>query len=166
MIRVRRLAPLGAALLLAASPAHAVDPPSDPGFEIDDDAAFKAAGFHLRDDGWHGCDDPGTASYVPGQIEQIADLNRDGAPEAVITEASASCYGEAGVGYYLVTSDAAGTWKLMDEGFGFATFLETRGKDNWPDLQLGGPGFCFPVYRWDGYIYELNRKEYEGKPCQ
>jgi hypothetical protein len=54
----------------------------------------------------------------------------------------------------------------MDEGFGFATFLETRGKDNWPDLQLGGPGFCFPVYRWDGYIYELNRKEYEGKPCQ
>jgi hypothetical protein len=166
MIRAGGLGgPIGAALLLAAAPAHAVNPPSDTGFEIDDDAAFKAAGFKLRDDGWHACDDPGTASYLTGQIEQVADLNGDGAPEAVITESSAYCFGGAGTAYYLVSSDAAGKWRLVDKGEGFATFLKTRGKDNWPDLEVGGPGFCFPVLRWDGADYVPNRKEYEGKPC-
>lgn len=156
----------GAALLLAVAPAHAVDPPGSDGFEIDDDAAFKSAGFKLEDDGWHACDDPGTASYLPGQIEQVADLNGDGAPEAVITESSAYCFGAAGMGYYLVSSDAAGKWRLIDSGEGIANFLSTRGKDNWPDLEVGGPGFCFPVLRWDGKAYVPNRKQYEGKPCQ
>lgn len=154
------------AALLAAAPGHAVDPPSDPGFEINDDAAFKAAGFKLADGDWRACDDPGTASYVPGQIEQIADLNGDGAPEAVITESSAFCFGAAGMGYYLVSSDAAGKWRLIDSGEGIATFLKTKGAGNWPDLEVGGPGFCFPVLRWNGTAYEPNRREYEGKPCQ
>src|SRR5690242_21376232 len=91
---------LGAmALLFAVAPAHAVDPPADSGFEIDDAAAFKAAGFKLVNGSWQACDDPGSASYVPGQIEQVADLNGDGAPEALITESSAACFGAAGMGY-------------------------------------------------------------------
>ena len=155
----------GTALLLAA-PSLAVDPPADSGFEIDDSDAFHAAGFKLvNDTEWRACDDPGTASYLPGQIEQIADLNGDGAPEAVITESSAYCFGAAGTGYYLVSSDSAGKWRLIDSGEGFATFLKTRGADNWPDLEVGGPGFCFPVLRWDGKAYVPNRREYEGKPC-
>jgi len=155
----------GTALLLAATAGHAVDPPADSGFEIDDSAAFKAAGFRLSGGEWKACDDPGSASYVPGQIEQVADLNGDGAPEAVITESSAACFGAAGTGYYLVSSDAAGKWRLVDSGIGFATFLKTRGVDNWPDLEVGGPGFCFPVLRWDGKAYAPNRREYEGKAC-
>ena len=38
--------------------------------------------------------------------------------------------------------------------------------DGWPDIQVGGPGFCFPVLRWNGKEYILNRHEYEGKPCE
>ena len=155
---------LGAALLFAAAPAHAIDPPTET-FAIDDDAVFKAAGFHLKDDGWHNCADPGTASYLPGQIEQVADLDGDGAPEAVITESSAYCYGASGSAWYLVTSDKAGGWKRIGWGEGIATFLTTSGTDNWPDLEVGGPGFCFPVLRWDGTAYVVNRREYEGKPC-
>ena len=163
---------LAGAALLPAVPALALESPTPalgpPGasFEIDDAAAFKAAGFRLQDDGWHACDDPGTAAYLPGQIEQVADLNGDGAPEAVITESSSYCFGAAGVGYYLVSSNAAGAWKLIDQGEGFATFLSTRGAGNWPDLEVGGPGFCFPVLRWDGVAYQPNRREYQGKPCQ
>ena len=32
--------------------------------------------------------------------------------------------------------------------------------------QMGGPGFCFPVWRWNGKAYALNRFEYEGKRCK
>jgi hypothetical protein len=44
--------------------------------------------------------------------------------------------------------------------------LKTKGKDGWPDISVGGPGFCFPVQRWNGKAYELNRCEYEGKRCK
>jgi hypothetical protein len=46
------------------------------------------------------------------------------------------------------------------------TQLKTKGKDGWPDISVGGPGFCFPVQRWNGKAYELNRFEYEGKRCK
>ena len=54
----------------------------------------------------------------------------------------------------------------MTESSGMATFLRTKGTAGWPDLEIGGPGFCFPVARWDGKEYKFNRWEYEGKRCQ
>ena len=45
-------------------------------------------------------------------------------------------------------------------------FLATKGVGGWPDIEMGGPGFCFPVWRWNGKAYALNRFEYEGKPCK
>jgi len=44
--------------------------------------------------------------------------------------------------------------------------LKTRGAGGWPDILVGGPGFCFPVERWNGKAYELHRFEYEGKRCK
>lgn len=38
--------------------------------------------------------------------------------------------------------------------------------DGWPDISVGGPGFCFPVERWNGKEYKLHRFEYEGKRCK
>ena len=45
-------------------------------------------------------------------------------------------------------------------------FLATKGVGGWPDIEMGGPGFCFPVWRWNGKAYALNRFEYEGKRCK
>ena len=163
MIRGGSFAIAGAALLLAV-PALAVDPPVET-YEIDDAAVFKAAGFKLATDAWHGCGDPGTAGYLPGQIEQVADLNGDGFPEAIITESSSFCFGATEVGYTLLSSDPSGEWRVLGSGPGFVTVLATRGTNDWPDLQVGGPGFCHQVLRWDGAAYTLNRKEYEGKAC-
>ena len=107
----------------------------------------------------------GTASYSPGAIETFGDLNGDGLPEAVVTEGGTYCYGNTGVGYSLVTKRGTGKWSLVTSGTGILQFLETKGADGWPDIEIGGPGFCFPVERWNGKEYKLKRYQYEGKAC-
>ncbi len=168
MIRAASVALTGMALLLMALPANALGPPPEDPFALsdeDDAMAFAAAGFHRQSDGWHNCDDPGTPSYTPGQIDSVDDLNGDGQPEAVISEGGSFCYGNTGTQYWLVSRNSQGAWKLIDSNQGIPVFLKTRGVDNWPDIEVGGPGFCFPVLRWDGKAYQFNRKEYDGKPC-
>ena len=131
----------------------------------DEAAAFKAAGFKLKGKQWRACDDA-SPSYTPGKIEQVSDLNGDGHPDALITEGSSNCYGSTEVGYSLVAQQANGTWKVMSQGPGMITFLPTKGAGGWPDMEVGGPGFCFPVLRWNGKEYALHGHQYEGKPCK
>lgn len=161
--------PIALIALFAASQALALEaPPSDrtPLSPHDESAAFRAAKFEQAGGEWRGCGDPGTASYTAGQISQVLDLNRDGLPEAVIEEGSSFCFGMTGMGYSLVSKQKDDSWKLMSSGAGIPTFLGTRGTDGWPDMEVGGPGFCFPVLRWNGTEYKLDRHQYEGKPCQ
>ena len=133
----------------------------------DEAVAFKAAGFAKRGGKWRSaCDDPGTPSYEPGRIESVSDVNGDGMPEAVVTEGGTYCYGNTGQGYWLVSKNGAGNWKLITNGTGMLEFLASKGKDGWPDISIGGPGFCFPVERWNGKEYKLHRWEYEGKACK
>lgn len=131
----------------------------------DQAAAFRAAGFTQKGGQWQACGDPGTGSYTPGAIDEVKDLNGDGRPEAVISEGSTYCFGMTGTGYSLVSKGANGEWTLIDQRQGIPAFLSTRGVANWPDIEVGGPGFCFPVVRWNGREYTLNRHEYEGKRC-
>jgi hypothetical protein len=134
--------------------------------QADKAAAFRAGGFGLQGGKWSACGDPGTAGYTPGAIEIVRDVNGDGRPEAILTEGSAYCFGAAGTGFKLVSKQADGTWKLVTEREGVATFLETKGVGGWLDIEIGGPGFCFPVERWNGRQYALSRHQYEGKPCR
>ena len=156
-------------LTLAASAALAAPPLAlTPG---DQTAAFRAAGFKRVGGQWQGCGDPGTASYTPGAIEQVADINGDGRPEAVMTEGSTYCFGHTEVGYTIVSKQADGKWKVITGGPGIVTVLPTSKPvlartGGWPDLEIGGPGFCFPVERWNGREYLLHRHQYEGKACK
>jgi hypothetical protein len=131
----------------------------------DEAAAFKAAGYTLKGKQWRNCDDP-TPTYTPGAVEDVRDVNGDGRPEAVITEGGTFCYGNTGAGYSLVSKQADGSWKLITSGTGILTFQTTKGVGGWPDIEIGGPGFCFPVERWNGRKYVLQRHQYEGKPCR
>ena len=128
-------------------------------------ALFKAAGFHRVGKHWRSdCDDPGTASYSPGAIELFCDLNGDGRPEAVVTEGGTYCYGNTGTGFTLLTKNAAGAWRTLHSSNGVATFLPVKAK-GWPDIEVGGPGFCFPVLRWTGTAYAVHRHAYQGRRC-
>jgi hypothetical protein len=131
----------------------------------DEAAAYQAAGFTLKGKQWRNCDDP-SPGYVPGEIAEVRDLNGDDRPEAVITEGGTFCFGNTGTGYTVVSKQADGTWKKITSNMGIATFLPAKGRDGWPDIEVGGPGFCFPVLRWNGREYAVNRHQYEGKPCR
>jgi hypothetical protein len=148
---------LGACASALASPAR-LD-------SADQAAAFKAAGFTLKGGAWRACDDP-SPSYEPGAIAEVRDANGDGRPEAVITENATFCHGNQGAAYSLVSKQADGSWKLVTQGSGILTFLPAKARGGWPDIEIGGPGFCFPVQRWNGRAYVEHRYQYEGKPCR
>lgn len=132
--------------------------------EADRQALYKAAGAVQRKGLWLMCaDDPNPSG---ASIETVRDLNGDGRPEAVVTEGGTFCYGHAGTGFQLLSKQADGRWRVMTGGSGVPEFLKTKGAGGWPDISVGGPGFCFPVERWNGKVYEVNRFEYEGKRCK
>ena len=149
-----------------ASPAPSAVPAQTPAAR--DAAIFRAAGFTQIRGKWEsGCNDPTTgAPYTPGAIAQVKDLNGDGRPEAVVTEGGSFCYGNTGEAFWLLSQQANGSWKLLFNQTGIAEFLPVKGAGGWPDISIGGPGFCFPVVRWNGSAYVRNRYAYEGKPCR
>lgn len=132
----------------------------------DEAAVFMAAGFKPVGGQWQACGDPGMASYTPGRIDEVRDLNGDGRPEAIISEGSVFCFGASETGYAIVSKQADGSWRQITGGSGIPTPLASKGANGWFDLEIGGPGFCFPVMRFNGREYALNRHEYEGKPCR
>jgi hypothetical protein len=111
------------------------------------------------------CDQPG-AGATPARLDAIGDVDGDGQPEAMLSEDNGGCYGATGSGFALVSRAANGSWRLMAKGPGIPTMLPTRGAAGWPDLEIGGPGFCFPVLRWNGRAYAQQRMAYDGRPCR
>lgn len=143
------------------APTPAAKPPTG------DAAIFAAAGLTRHGSQWRSdCEIPPDSAYSPGTIASRQDLNGDGRPEAVVTEGSAACYGMTGEHFWLVSQQADGSWKAIHDETGIAEFLKTKGVGGWPDISVGGPGFCFPVMRWNGSAYVRNRFEYEGKACR
>jgi hypothetical protein len=126
-------------------------------------AILQAAGATQRAGRWVICsEDPHTSG---AQVDSVRDLNGDGRPEAVVMEDGSFCHGHAGAGFVLLTRQAGGRWQVLHASSGIPEFLPTRGAGGWPDLSIGGPGFCFPVLRWNGRSYAPHRREYQGKAC-
>ena len=133
----------------------------------DEAAAFRAAGFQRSGRVWKNCQEGSdSASYSPGSVDTVRDIDGDGLPDAVLIEGGAMCYGMTGQSFWLVSKQQNGTWKLITSEIGIPTFLPRAGARGWPDIEIGGPGFCFPVHRWNGRTYTLRRFQYEGRPCQ
>ena len=87
---------------------------------------------------------------------QAIDLNGDGQLE-VLTHESGGCFGRAGVQMNLYIRARNGQWQPQFGFPGMATVLKTR-RNGYPDIQIGGPGTCFPVWRFDGQRYQLARR--------
>ena len=142
--------------LLAASPPAA-----------EEAAIFQAAGFARHGSAWKSgnCQGLESESYEPGRIDSYRDLNGDGRPEALVIEGGAICYGDTGSHFWLLSRQADRSWKRMIDETAMPEFLAAKGEGGWPDISMGGPGFCFAVFRWNGRAYARHRFEYEGKPC-
>jgi hypothetical protein len=125
----------------------------------DQAAAMRAGGFVLKGGAWHGCDGQSDARIAP---EDVRDLNGDGRPEVVITDESTDCYGMTGQGFALVTQGPDGQWRKVEGEAGIPTFLKT-GAGGWPDLEVGGPGLCHPVLRWNGQAYAFHHDKEERR---
>lgn len=124
---------------------------------------FKAAGAVRRGKAWTICTDDPKARAT---IDEIRDINGDGRPDAIISESGLFCHGNTGTGYTILSKQGDGRWVQITSSTGIPEFLKTKGVGGWPDISIGGPGFCFPVVRWNGREYGLNRREYQGKRCK
>jgi hypothetical protein len=66
--------------------------------------------------------------------------------------------GNTGTNIMLLQKDSYGDWHKYFNFPGTAPWVLTTGNLGFPDLVIGGPGFQFPVYRWDGKDYVMVRK--------
>lgn len=99
--------------------------------------------------------DEGCGTEVDYQAD-VVDLNGDGQPE-VFTQLQSGCYGMAGVQLDLLVKGKDGKWTSQFGFPGMYTILETKNL-GYPDIEIGGPGNCFPVWRWNGTSYALHKK--------
>ena len=120
-------------------------------------AAMRAAGFVSQGGRWLGGEGNCEAVIEPSDVR---DLNGDGRSEMVITESGSFCYGHTGQGFYIMER-AGSDWRTLFQSQGIPEFLPTKGAGGWPDIVLGGPGFCFPVVRYNGKTYAVHRQKEE-----
>lgn len=88
---------------------------------------------------------------------EVIDLNGDGQPEVFTTVQGICLGGMAGAHLELFIKDSSGTWQPQFGFPGVYTVLKKKHK-GYPDIEIGGPGDCFPVWRWDGQHYALHKK--------
>ncbi len=118
---------------------------------------FKATGLLLSKDGKGFVDE--VCSEPAGAEVEIRDMNADKVSEVLIIYGNGCLSGMTGSNVLLFIKDAAGKYRA-NFGFPGATADPLPKKNlGYPDLQIGGPGFCFPVWRWNGKEYAPDHNE-------
>lgn len=94
---------------------------------------------------------------------QIKDLNGDGVDEVLITYGNSCMSGMAGSSVVLFIKDKTGHYQSQLGFPGVIAEVRPAKAGGYPDLLIGGPGFCFPVWHWDGKAYVHLRDEPQEK---
>lgn len=118
---------------------------------------FKFLGLSVAPDGKsfidQVCGQPASAEV------RFSDMNSDKVKEVLVTYGNTCLSGHAGSAVVLFIKDSSGSYR---PNLGFpassADPLPSTSK-GYPDLLIGGPGFCFPVWRWNGTEYYYLRSE-------
>ncbi len=118
---------------------------------------FKLTGFLISKDQKQFASEGGEDYPFEAAVYNL-DMNADGKEEVFIVFGNSYTSGMTGSNAVLYIKDAAGKFQA-NLGFPSATpsMLPTKSK-GYPDLVIGGPGFEFPVWRWDGKTYNYFRK--------
>ncbi len=93
------------------------------------------------------------------------DINKDGSEEIFISFGNGYTSGNTGSSIALFIKNTGGTY-TGHLGFpGISRDILTTSNLGYPDILVGGPGFEFPVFRWNGKTYDnykkVDNKDYE-----
>ena len=116
-------------------------------------AIYKAVGLTEREGKlFNAC-----GEIVKPELEAV-DLNSDGRTEVFVTIPGSCQGGSAGTELSLLIKGSKGRWNV-NLGFpaGGYKLLTTRHM-GFPDIEIGGPGSCFPVWRWNGQQYSIYKR--------
>jgi hypothetical protein len=91
----------------------------------------------------------------------FSDWNGDGAKEVRVAYGNSCLAGHAGSIALLFTKDAKGRYAAHRFGPGVLPEPLASKSQGFPDLRVGGPGFCHPVWRWNGKTYQPFRNDPE-----
>lgn len=122
---------------------------------------FDKLGFRLSDNRKFLIDDTCGEDVSPSV--EVVDLNGDGVDEVFVNWGNTCTSGMAGRSVTLFIKNRSGQF-IENLGFpGSSEKLPSRNK-GFPDLMIGGPGFCHSVWQWTGskYEYKCSREEQPG----
>jgi hypothetical protein len=158
---------LGAAVCAAAAAASAADTRAGAALlfakdtggltESQQQEIFAALGLRLADDR-KGFVDDSCGQPADAQV-RFEDLNGDRTNEVIADFGNTCMSGMAGTTVALFVKDATSHYRV---NLGFPGMIDQKlasKSQGWPDLRIGGPGFCFPIWRWNGKEYAFLRNE-------
>jgi hypothetical protein len=86
------------------------------------------------------------------------DINGDGKEEIFVSFGNTYTSGNTGQSIVVFVKDASGKYQRQLGFPGTVPDALPAATNKYPDLVIGGPGFEFPVWRWNGKEYALHRK--------
>jgi hypothetical protein len=115
---------------------------------------FDSLGFKVSKDGKQFILDAESADYPFDAFVYPADLNKDAKEEIFIVFGNTFTSGNTGSSIVVFIADKNNVYK-MNLGFpGLLPDALATSNLNYPDLLIGGPGMEFPVWRWNGKMYD------------
>lgn len=98
--------------------------------------------------------DKDSKDYPFGATVMPTDMNKDGKEEIFIVYGNSYTSGNAGSSVVLFIKNSLGVYE-MNLGFpGMTPDILTTVNKGYPDILVGGPGFEYPVLRWNGRVYD------------
>jgi hypothetical protein len=119
---------------------------------------FGKTGFKLSKDAKQFITDDASADYPFDASVYTTDLNKDGKEEVFILFGNSFTSGMTGSSIIVFITDKNGIYQ-MNLGFpGTLPDALSTANLGYPDLLIGGPGFEFPVWRWNGKAYDFSKQ--------
>ena len=118
---------------------------------------FKKTGFVLTADKKEFAQDNSALEYPFQANAYPVDFNKDGVEEVFVDYGNTYTSGNTGVSFFFFIPDQAGVYQEAISLIGIPVLLKS-GNAGYPDIEIGGPGFKFPIWRFNGKSYNLYRK--------
>jgi hypothetical protein len=126
--------------------------------DVDKQSIFKQTGLKVSKDKTQfisSMDENGEFPFAASVYP--TDLNKDGNEEIFVVYGNSFTSGSTGSDVMFFVKDASGKYKQNFAITSAVPMAISTSNKGYPDLVLGGPGFEFPVWRWDGSKYDNHK---------